>query len=47
MGFDPRSEDFFATFEVSGTIRHMDFHPETSTLWFGTDANNLGRLIVD
>jgi virginiamycin B lyase len=47
IGFDPRSEDFFSVNEVSGTIRHMMYNEETGAMWFGTDANNLGRIIID
>jgi virginiamycin B lyase len=46
VGFDPRNESFFANVEVSGGIRHMNFDPRTGTLWFGTDANQLGRAVV-
>jgi virginiamycin B lyase len=44
--FDPRSEGFLAVFEVSHNIRHMMFDEETGTMWFGTDANNVGRVIT-
>jgi virginiamycin B lyase len=44
VGFDPRTEQFFATIPVSGTIRHMFFDPKTKLLWFGTDANKIGRI---
>ena len=47
VGFDPSSERFIANHTVSGTIRHMDFDDRTGSLWFGTDANRIGRLIVD
>lgn len=46
MGFDPRSEKYFANIEVSGTIRHMHFDAKTGTMWFGTDANKIGRIVV-
>ena len=29
MGFDPKTEKFFANIEVSGTIRHMHFDKKT------------------
>ena len=29
---------------VSGSIRHMFFDKKTGAMWFGTDANNLGRI---
>lgn len=28
------------------TVRHMDYHPATGTVWFGTDATTLGRANV-
>jgi virginiamycin B lyase len=47
VGFDPVSERFFSVNKVSGTIRNMMFHAPTRALWFGTDANNLGRILID
>jgi virginiamycin B lyase len=46
VGFDPRTEQFFAKVPVSNSIRHMMFHPQTNTMWFGTDANNIGRVVT-
>src|SRR5690606_28458185 len=46
VGFDPKTEEFFANIPVSGTIRHMFFDAKTGALWFGTDANNLGRILT-
>jgi virginiamycin B lyase len=46
VGFDPKTSQFFATIPVSGTIRHMHFDEATSTLWFGTDANKVGRIVT-
>jgi virginiamycin B lyase len=46
VGFDPRTEKFFATIDVSGSIRHMFFHAPTKTMWFGTDANKVGRIVT-
>lgn len=46
VGFDPESEAFFATADVpsgGGTVRHMEFDPQTGSIWFGTDTNYLGR----
>jgi hypothetical protein len=31
---------------VSGNIRHMQFHVPTKAMWFGTDANKIGRIIA-
>jgi virginiamycin B lyase len=44
VGFDPKTEKFFANIEVSGAIRNMHFDRKTQTMWFGTDANNVGRI---
>jgi len=49
VGFDPDSETFFAMADVpsgGGTVRHMVFDPETSSIWFGTDTNYLGRAVI-
>lgn len=49
VGFDPASEEFFAVAPIpsgGGTVRHMVFHPATGSLWFGTDANTIGRARI-
>ena len=49
VGFDPRTGEFFSETAVpSGaeTIRHMTYHRPSRTIWFGTDANTIGRAIV-
>jgi len=46
VGFDPRTEEFFSVNEVSGNIRHMMYHAETGTMWFGTDPGFIGRIVV-
>lgn len=49
IGFDPRSSAFIETTAIpSGgdTVRHMVFHPSTRSIWFGTDANTVGRAQV-
>lgn len=46
VGFDTRTSRFIPGTAVSAGIRHMIHHPETNTIWFGTDANNIGRLIL-
>lgn len=46
VGFDPATESYFAITEIpsgGGTVRHMAFHEPTNTVWFGTDANTIGR----
>ncbi|MEL6214563.1 MAG: lyase [Pseudomonadota bacterium] len=50
MGFDPASGEFFEQTEVGsggGTIRHMHYHAATGSVWFGADANTIGRAIVE
>ncbi|GIV62023.1 MAG: hypothetical protein KatS3mg044_0889 [Rhodothermaceae bacterium] len=45
-GFDPATEEFFASAEIpsgGGTVRHMYFHAPTRTVWFGCDTNTIGR----
>ncbi len=49
VGFDPATERFFALEPVpsgAGSVRHMVFHEPTRAIWFGTDANTIGRLLV-
>ncbi|MEO8576984.1 MAG: lyase [Gemmatimonadales bacterium] len=50
VGFDPKTESWFSITTVSKsgglTIRHMIFHKPTRTIWFGTDANTIGRAAV-
>lgn len=46
VGFDPDTEEFFSMTEIpsgAGTVRHMFYHQPTHTVWFGTDANTIGR----
>jgi virginiamycin B lyase len=42
--FDPKLGEYVATIPVSGNVRHMFFDAKTGSMWFGTDANNLGRV---
>ena len=47
--FDPKGCEFVATGVVpSGglTVRYVYFHKPTRELWFGTDANTIGRIKV-
>lgn len=44
--FDPATKQFTHRTPVSSCIRHMVYHAPTRTIWFGTDANNIGRLVV-
>mgnify|MGYP002622238046 CR=1 FL=1 len=44
--FDTREGRFIAVHEVSHNIRHMMFDARTSMMWFGTDANMVGRVVT-
>lgn len=46
VGFEPDTETFTDPVAIpsgGGTVRHMMFHEPTGTIWFGTDANTIGR----
>lgn len=47
VGFDPGSQKFFSVTPIaeSGgiTVRHMVYHAGSKAIWFGTDANTIGR----
>ena len=49
VGFAPDGEIFFSITPIpsgAGSVRHMDYHEPTQTIWFGTDNNTLGRAYV-
>lgn len=49
VGFDPKSEEFVAVEEIpsgAGAVRHMVFDAPKRVIWFGTDANTLGRAAI-
>jgi virginiamycin B lyase len=46
VAFDPRTETFVSVNEVSHNIRHMMFDRERGAMWFGTDANFVGRILT-
>lgn len=50
IGFDPATERFIVNqaigVEAPNTIRHMVFHAPTRTIWYGSDANMVGRIEV-
>ena len=46
VGFDPATEQFINITPVSSTIRHMVVHKPTRTIWVGTDANTIGRVVL-
>ena len=47
VAFDPKTEKFVSVNDVSETIRHMMYDANTDAMWFGTDANQVGRILTD
>jgi virginiamycin B lyase len=50
VAFDPATERVVETADIpsgAGSVRHMVFHAPTRTIWFGTDANTIGRARLD
>lgn len=50
VGFDPATEAFFGATDIpsgGGTVRHMHYHAPSGAVWFGTDTNYVGRVIVE
>jgi len=50
VGFDPSQNAITSITPIpsgAGSVRHMHYHPETDSVWFGTDENTIGRAIVD
>ena len=46
VGFNPASETFYPPVPLpsgGGSVRHMTYDAEREVLWFGTDADTLGR----
>ena len=49
VGFHPPTETFFSLTAIpsgAGSVRHMNYHRPSETVWFGTDRNTIGRAIV-
>jgi virginiamycin B lyase len=49
IGFDTNALEFFSITELEsgrGTVRHAYYHRPTREIWFGTDANTIGRARV-
>lgn len=48
--FDPKRSAWVSVTPISqsggGTVRHMSFDRASRTMWFGTDANTIGRIKV-
>lgn len=49
VGFAPEEKRFFSVTHIpsgAGSVRHMDYHAPSESVWFGTDANTIGRARV-
>jgi len=49
VGFDTRTKTVISITNIEsggGTVRHMVYHQPTQTIWFGTDANTIGRVAL-
>ena len=50
VGFDTKDREFFSITPIpsgGGVVRHMHYHAPSDTVWFGTDANTIGRAVVE
>ena len=49
VGFDTRTEEIISVTAIpsgGGSVRHMDYHTASKSVWFGSDKETLGRVIV-
>ncbi len=49
QGFDTHTEEFFSSTPLEsgpGTVRHAYFEPDRRQIWFGADANTIGRVKI-
>ncbi|HBP90339.1 MAG TPA: lyase [Nitrospiraceae bacterium] len=49
VGFDTRKHTFMSLTDIpsgGGSVRHMVYHQPTKAIWFGTDANTIGRAKI-
>ncbi len=49
VGFDTKAEQVMSITGIEsggGSVRHMVYHQATQTIWFGTDANTIGRATL-
>jgi len=49
VGFDTKTQEVISITNIKsggGTVRHMVYHQPTQTIWFGTDANTIGRAKI-
>lgn len=50
IGFDTRTGEFIDQVDIpsgGGVVRHMMYHAPSNVVWFGTDANTIGRAKLD
>lgn len=50
VAFDTRTERWSRPFDVpsgGGTVRNMDYDSQADAIWFGTDANTIGRAAIE
>lgn len=50
VGYDTKTKKYFSITPIpsgAGSVRHMMYHKATGTVWFGTDANTIGRAVVE
>ena len=49
IGFDTKAKQVISITNIKsggGSVRHMFYHQPTQTIWFGTDANTIGRATL-
>ena len=49
VGFDTKAKEVISITNIQsggGSVRHMVYHQATQTIWFGTDANTIGRATL-
>ena len=49
VGFDTKAKEVISMTNIKsggGSVRHMVYHQPTQTIWFGTDANTIGRVTL-
>lgn len=50
VGFDTNKREFIYGADIpsgGGSVRHMMYHAPSNSVWFGTDANTIGRAKLD
>ena len=50
VGFDTRKAEIFSVTPIpsgGGSVRHMDYHRASQTVWFGADTSTIGRARVE